>query len=105
MSTTIQAEASDHWRGWGLNVIPADTKKRKLLVSWLEWEHNPIPIELHNAWKIKIAFSKGLAIVTGRIWHLKDSKGLNIDFEIDNRYPKPKKPKLYFCDRFGDIIS
>jgi hypothetical protein len=40
----------DFWRhDMGLNVIPADTKNRKPLVSWSEWQHNPIPEELHTA--------------------------------------------------------
>jgi hypothetical protein len=97
-------QAADFWRDWRLNVIPADTKNKKPLVSWHEWLHKPIPEELHNAWKEQRAYSKGFAIVTGRSWHLDGSKGY-INFDINKRYPESKKPKLYYCDNFGGIIA
>jgi hypothetical protein len=96
----------DFWRhDMGLNVIPADTTNKKPLVSWSEWQYNPIPEELHNAWKEQRAFSKGFAIVTGRIWHIERAKGRYFTFAIDKQHPKSKKAKLYFFDSFGDIIT
>lgn len=35
---------SDYWRYCvGVDVIPADTRNKKPLVPWLEWQDEPIP--------------------------------------------------------------
>ena len=64
-------ESADFWRyDIGVNVLPADTKNKKPLVSWSEWQDKPIPEQLHNLWKEQGAFSKGIAaILPASAWH------------------------------------
>jgi len=60
---------ADFWRYQiGVNVIPADTKNKKPLVTWLEHQDKPITTFQHNQWKADNTFSwdgyhsrKGLA--------------------------------------------
>ncbi len=45
-------EYADFWRyDIGVNVIPAETRKKLPLVKWAEWQDKPIPKELHGKWK------------------------------------------------------
>jgi len=68
----ILNESADLWRyDIGVNVIPADTVNKRPTVSWIEWQDKPIPEELHNKWKEERAFSDGIAIVPGKVWHSK----------------------------------
>jgi Bifunctional DNA primase/polymerase, N-terminal len=72
---------ADFWRCQiGVNVIPADTKNKKPLVAWSERQDKPIPEELHNQWKEQDAFSKGIAIISGKVWHREDKNGLFLIF-------------------------
>src|SRR5918995_7004622 len=67
-------ESADFWRyDIGVNVIPANTVDKKPMVSWIEWQDKPIPEELHNRWKEERAFSDGIAIVPGKVWHSKEA--------------------------------
>jgi hypothetical protein len=69
----ILNESADFWRyDIGVNVIPADTVNKRPIVPWTEWQDRPIPEELHNRWKKERAFSNGIAIVPGKVWHSKD---------------------------------
>ena len=64
---------ADHWRdNAGVNVIPADSRKKMPLVQWAQYQDKPIPKEVHTKWKSENGFSKGLAVVLGKIWHRKD---------------------------------
>jgi hypothetical protein len=66
---------ADFWRYQiGVNVIPANTKDKKPLkgLSWEQWQNSPIPEELHKQWKQQNAFSNGIAIIPGRVWHRND---------------------------------
>ena len=83
----------DDYNGWadfwrykiGVNVIPADTQKKGTYESWSEWQDKPIPQELHNDWKIQNAFSKGMAIIVGNVWHREDKKDHSLVFvDVDN---------------------
>jgi hypothetical protein len=74
-------ESADYWRfDVCINVIPADTKNKKPLVSWSEWQDKPTPEELYNKWKAERAFSKGLALIPGRVWHKEDKQNLYFIF-------------------------
>jgi hypothetical protein len=52
----------------GVNVIPADTRKKKTFVEWKQWQTESIPEELHDQWKKEHRFADGLAIILGRVW-------------------------------------
>ena len=74
-------ESVDYWRyDVGVNVIPSDTKNKKPLVAWSEWQDNLIPEEVYKKWKAEGAFSKGIAIIPGEVWHRDDKKGLYFIF-------------------------
>jgi hypothetical protein len=74
-SSSTMNQFAYYWRyKIGQNNIPADTINKKPLVSWLEWQDKPIPEELHNQWKEQGMFSKGIAIIPGRVWHREDKK-------------------------------
>lgn len=74
-------ESADYWRyDVGINVIPSDTKNKKPLVPWADWQDKPNPEELYNKWKAEGAFSKGIAIIPGKTWHREDKKGLYFIF-------------------------
>ena len=81
-------ESADFWRyDIGVNVLPADTMNKKPLVSWSEWQDRPIPEQLHNTWKEQGAFSKGIAIIPGKVWHnenKKDQYFIFIDADTQN---------------------
>jgi hypothetical protein len=74
-------ESADFWRyDIGVNVLPADTKNKKPLVTWSEWQDKPITEELHNAWKEQGVFSQGIAIIPGKVWHNERKKHLYFIF-------------------------
>ena len=74
-------EFANFWRYHiGVNVIPADTINKKPIIPWSEWQGKPIPEELHNHWKEQCAFSKGMAIIPGKVWHREDKNGLFLIF-------------------------
>lgn len=95
-------ESADFWRyDIGVNVLPADTKNKKPLITWYEWQDKPIPEQLHNAWKDKGAFSQGIAIIPGKVWHNEDKKDLYFIF-ID---ADTQKAIDELCTRSNKITS
>jgi hypothetical protein len=72
---------ADFWRyKIGVNVIPAVGWDKKPIVDWSQdprgnWQNEPIPESLHNEWKSKNMFDKGMAIITGKVSHRKDREG------------------------------
>jgi DNA polymerase elongation subunit (family B) len=93
---------ADYWRcRIGVNVIPADTKNKSTYIKWSEWQDKPIPEEQHNRWKNENAFSKGIAIIPGKVWHRENKKGLYlIGIDADNL-----KAIEEICTRNGRSIS
>jgi P4 family phage/plasmid primase-like protien len=79
-------DAADFWRcKIGVNVIPADTKRKTTAVYWKEYQESPIPEWRHNQWKDEGAFDKGIAIILGRTWHNKQKQGLYLNaIDCDN---------------------
>lgn len=70
-------KGADRWTfDIGPNVFPADSKKKSTWIHWVPWQKNPIPLELHEQWKRDGDFSKGLAVVPGRIHQRIDKMGL-----------------------------
>jgi hypothetical protein len=93
---------SDYWRYIiGVNVIPADTRKKVTYEKWSDWQDKPITEELHSKWKSQNAFSQGMAIIVGKVWHREDKKGLYFTFiDTDNL-----KAIESICTRNGKTIS
>ena len=102
MSQERTARSADFWRNdIGVNVIPADTKRKETYESWKEWQDKPIPQELHDEWKNKGAFDNGNAIILGRVWHNPLKKDLYlIGIDLDNQ-----KAIEELCTREGKTIS
>jgi hypothetical protein len=82
-SSNSESPPLDDFNGWadfwryriGVNVIPADTRNKVTYQRWSEWQSKAIPEEQHNKWKDENAFSKGIAIIPGKVWHREDKKG------------------------------
>ena len=93
---------ADFWRyEIGVNVIPADTRNKTPLVSWSTFQNNPVPVELHNKWKSNGDFSKGMAIIPGKIFHRKDRmEHYLVCIDADNL-----KAIVEMCTRNGKIIT
>ena len=67
---------ADYWRyDIGVNVIPAQTKLKKTSIKWLQYQNAPIPESQHTAWKNSGAFTEGMAIIAGKVWHRADRAG------------------------------
>jgi hypothetical protein len=100
-STDLSTYA-DYWRKEiGVNVIPANTRKKETYESWKEWQDKPIPEELHNEWKASGAFNNGIAIILGKVWHNPHKAGLFlIGIDLDNQ-----KAIEEICNRNGNTIS
>lgn len=64
---------ADFWRyNIGVNVIPANGRTKKTFIEWGQWQHSPISKEQHDKWKVDDAFSGGMAVILGEVWHRKD---------------------------------
>jgi hypothetical protein len=72
-------EWADFWRYQiGVNVLPARGKRP--LIPWKEWQNKPIPEDMHNQWKKQGAYSKGIAVFPGKVWHKHERQGLYFIF-------------------------
>jgi hypothetical protein len=93
---------ADFWRYViGVNVIPADTRKKVTYEKWSDWQDKPISEELHSEWKAQNAFSRGMGIIVGKVWHREDKKGLYFTFiDTDNL-----KAIENICTRNGKSIT
>ncbi|MDN5866822.1 MAG: bifunctional DNA primase/polymerase [Candidatus Nitrosocosmicus sp.] len=68
----------------GMNIIPVDSRNKKPLVNWKEWQTKTIPIEMFEQWKKEGLFDKGFGIITGRIWRGKYQGYFLICLDCDN---------------------
>jgi hypothetical protein len=78
---------ADFWRfDIGVNVIPADTRRKVTYESWAEWQNKPIPDGLYSEWKSSGAFDKGIAVILGKVWHNPRKTDLYlIGIDLDNQ--------------------
>jgi hypothetical protein len=93
---------ADFWRyDIGVNVIPANTKKKETYESWTEWQDNPVPENLHKEWKASGAFDNGIAVILGKVHHNRQKEGLYlIGIDCDNA-----KAMDELCTRDDKTIS
>jgi hypothetical protein len=74
-------EWADFWRyNIGVNVLPANSKNKRPIVYWKEWQDKPIPEEIHNQWKKQGKFSEAITIIPGKVWHNEEKQGLYFIF-------------------------
>lgn len=92
---------ADYWYYQiGVNVIPADTRKKRTYVKWSEWQVKPIPKEVHNQWKRENKFAEGMAIIVGKVWRGEHTNQYLIFLDLDNQ-----KAIEQFCNWKGTTIS
>jgi hypothetical protein len=93
---------ADFWRYViGINVILADTKTKKPIIKWSQYQNNPISEMQHIQWKVEGAFLKGMAIIPGKVWHNPDKKGQYFTIIDLDRAIAIKE----LCTRIGKTIS
>jgi hypothetical protein len=95
-------DAADWWRHEvGVNVIPADTKKKMPKVPWKPFEKEPVSNEQHEQWKAQGMFNEGLAIIVGKVSHNDRKKSLYlIAIDLDNKLAIEE-----YCTRNGATES
>jgi hypothetical protein len=69
----------------GSNPIPADTKNKRINVSWGEYQNTSVSVELHISRKEKGEYEKGLAVITGKIYKGKNEGKYLIGIDCDNK--------------------
>jgi putative DNA primase/helicase len=79
-------EWADFWRNRiGVNIIPADSRNKRPIVLWKEFQDKPIPGRLHNQWKNQSLFDNGIAIILGKVWHRNDRQDYYLNcIDVDN---------------------
>ena len=95
MNTSVEKisnEWADFWRNdVGVNVIPANTAEKTTDILWTNdprgnWQTEPIPQEVHDGWKNRGMFEKGMAIVCGQVFHNEQFKGMWLNaIDCDNK--------------------
>ncbi|MGD9534538.1 MAG: hypothetical protein AB7V56_12315 [Candidatus Nitrosocosmicus sp.] len=77
---------ADFWRYvCGLNVIPANSRKKETYERWSQWQNEGISEEQHKEWKQNNSFSNGIAIMSGKVWHKEELKDYYLCFfDLDN---------------------
>ena len=108
-TSNVLPPSNDDYNGWadfwhykiGVNVIPADTKNKKPIVEWAQYQDNPISEWQHEKWKSENAFSRGIAVIAGKVWHRQDKKDYHL-IELD---ADKKEAITEICTRDGRTIS
>jgi P4 family phage/plasmid primase-like protien len=86
INSTIMNQSADYWHyAIGVNVIAANTKIKKTLEKWSNWEDQSIPDQLHEERKQNGYYSDGLAIIPGKIWRGPYAGKYLIAIDLDNR--------------------
>jgi hypothetical protein len=84
--STILNDWSDFWfKDIGVNAIPADTKNKKINVSWKEYQDKPIPKEVHESRKKAGYYSNGIAIILGEVFRGPYQGNFLVGIDIDKK--------------------
>lgn len=92
-------EWANFWRYIiGVDPIPADTQSKTTWIEWSNYQEEPVSEEQHKEWQRNRAFSKGMAIVLGKI-HRGPYKGKYLaGIDIDNKLGIEE-----FLSHFGEV--
>jgi hypothetical protein len=92
---------ADYWFNViGVNVFPADTRKKRTFIKWSQWQNRPLEKWQFEEWKKTGAFKDGLAIIPGEVWR-GEHKGNHLIFiDLDN-----KKAIQEICTRDGKTVT
>jgi hypothetical protein len=78
-------ESADYWHYYiGVNVIPADTKRKRTYENWTQWQNLFISDEMHESRKKNGEYNNGLAIIPGKIWRGPFADKYLIAIDLDN---------------------
>lgn len=79
-------EWSQHWFFTiGANIIPADTKHKKVVVPWAQYQDEPIDFDQYGRWFHGGAFALGTAILAGKLWRGNYEGKYLIFIDLDNQ--------------------
>ena len=78
-----------------------DTKNKKPIVEWAQYQDNPISEWQHEKWKSENAFSRGMAVIAGKVWHRQDKKDYYLIALDADKIEAIKE----ICTRNGKTIS
>ena len=82
----IMNKAADFWfYNIGLNVIPADTKKKRTYESWTQWQDQSIPNNVHESYKKNGDYNNGIAIIPGLLWRGSYKGKYLVAIDLDNK--------------------
>jgi hypothetical protein len=91
----------DHYfYGIGVNVIPANSKEKRPIISYTEYLNNSILPETFETWKKEGKFKDGFIIILGRIWRGEYEGYYLIGIDLDSKSSIEK-----FCSRNGKITT
>jgi hypothetical protein len=77
---------ADYWYyKTGMNIIPANTIEKKTFENWSPWQDQSIPQELHEQRKKDGEYSKGIAILPGKIWRGPFEGKYIVAIDLDNK--------------------
>ncbi|MBA3749317.1 MAG: bifunctional DNA primase/polymerase [Nitrosopumilus sp.] len=81
----------------GVNIFPADTKNKVTYEKWSEWQNNSISIDLHCEWKETNKYSKGIALIPGKVWRGPNKDKLFVFIDLDNQKAIDEVCKVFNC--------
>jgi transcription antitermination factor NusG len=91
----------DHYfYGIEVNVIPANSKEKRPIISYTEYLNNSILPETFETWKKEGKFKDGFIIILGRIWRGEYEGYYLIGIDLDSKSSIEK-----FCSRNGKITT
>src|SRR5215211_7383052 len=94
-------DGADFWHNdTGVNTIPANTRNKKLIISWKEYQENPVSEETFEQWKRNGVFEKGIAIIPGKIPRGENKGKYLIAMDIDD-----EKGLKEFLTRNGKVTT
>jgi P4 family phage/plasmid primase-like protien len=92
ISNTLNQSADYWYYDIGVNVIPANTKRKETYESWSQWQVQSISKEVHESRKKRGYYNNGIAIIPGPIWRGPYNGKYLVAIDLDNR-----KAKEEFC--------
>lgn len=79
-------QSADYWYyDIGVNVIPANTKRKETYESWSQWQDQSIPVEVHESRKKSGYYNNGIAIIPGKIYRGPYKGKYLVAIDLDNK--------------------
>ncbi len=88
----------------GVNIIPADTKKREIKVKWSEYQNKPVLDEVHQLRKKYNNYSQGIALIPGKVWRGPHKDKLLVFIDLDNQKAIDEVCNIFNCENL-ELLS